>query len=172
MERNINDVTDCESFEFPSLALDANKFAPGGSLGNIRGVTADNMNQFVEIRKSKKHGNGLFALKDFKKGESLYTLKKGRIVKHDEIQNLSELEKIHLDQIGKDEYEIIEPPGCCINHSCDPNVQEKDRTGYALKDIKKDEEITIDYDKIAYFEKPFECHCGSKNCRGFVRGRQ
>jgi SET domain-containing protein len=93
-------------------------------------------------------------------------------VKHDEIQNLSELEKMHLDQIGKDEYEIIESPGCYINHSCDPNVEEKDRTGYALKDIKKDEEITIDYDKIAYLEKPFKCHCGSRNCRGFVRGRE
>jgi SET domain-containing protein len=139
---------------------------------NIKSVMADNMNQFVEIRKSEKHGNGLFAMKNFKKGESLYSLKKGRIVKHDEIQNLSELEKMHLDQIGKDEYEIIEPPGCYINHSCEPNVEEKDRTGYALRDIKKGEEITIDYDKIAYLEKPFECHCGSKNCRGFVRGRE
>jgi hypothetical protein len=40
---------------------------------------ADNMNQFVEIRKSEKHGKGLFAIKDFKKGESLYLLKRGRI---------------------------------------------------------------------------------------------
>jgi len=133
---------------------------------------ADNMNQFVEIRKSEKHGDGLFALKDFKRGESLYSLKKGRIVKHNEIQNLSELEKMHLDKIGKDEYEIIESPGCYINHSCGPNAEEKDRTGYALKDIKRDEEITIDYDKIAHLEAPFECHCGSKDCREFVRGRK
>lgn len=132
----------------------------------------DNMNQFVEIRKSKKHGDGLFALKDFKKGENLYSLKKGRIVNYDEIQNLSEQEKIHLDQIGENEYEIIESPGCYINHSCEPNVEEKERGGYALKDIKNGEEITIDYNKIAYLEKLFECHCGSKNCRGFVRGRK
>jgi SET domain-containing protein len=133
---------------------------------------ADNTNQFVGTKESKKHGNGLFALKDFKKGESLYLLKKGRIVKYNEIQYLSEQEKIHLDQIGENKYEIIESPGCYINHSCDPNVEEKDRTGYALKDIKKDEEITIDYDKIAYLEKLFECHCGSKNCKGLVRGRR
>lgn len=133
---------------------------------------ANNMNQFVEIRKSEKHENGLFALKDFKKGESLYSLKKGRIVNYDEIQKLSERQKIHLDQIGENEYEIIEPPGCYINHSCEPNVEEKDRIGYALRDIKKGEEITIDYDKITHLEEPFECHCGSKNCRGFVRGRK
>ncbi len=130
------------------------------------------MNNFVEIRKSKKHKNGLFALKDFKKGEILYSLKKGKIVNRDKIQNLSEQEKIHLDKIGENEYEVIESPGCYINHSCEPNTEEIDRTGRALKDIIKDEEITIDYDRNAYLEKPFECHCGSKSCRGFVRGRK
>ena len=130
------------------------------------------MNQFIEIRKSEKHGNGLFALKDFNNGENLYSLKKGRIINCGEIQNLSEQEKIHLDRIGENEYEITEPPGCYINHSCEPNVEEKDRIGYALRDIKKGEEITLDYNKIAYLEKQFECRCGSKNCRGFVRGRQ
>lgn len=130
------------------------------------------MNQFVEIKKSKKHGNGLFALRNFRKGESVYLLEKGRIVNYDEIQNLSEQEKIHLDKIGENEYEIMEPPGCYINHSCEPNVEEKDRTGYALKNINKGEEITIDYDKIAYFEKSFKCRCGSKNCRGLIRGKK
>lgn len=133
---------------------------------------ADNINQFVEIRKSKKHGNGLFALRDFKKDESLYLLKKGRVVSYNEIQNLSEQEKMHLDRIGENEYEIIEPPGCYINHSCEPNIEERNRIGYALKDIKKGEEITIDYDKIAYLGRPFKCHCGSKSCRGFVQGRK
>lgn len=130
------------------------------------------MNQFVEIKKSDKHGNGLFALKDFRKGEILYSLKKGRIVKRNEIQNLSEAEKRHLDQTGENEYEVIEPPGCYINHSCEPNVEEKNRIGYALRNIKKGEEITIDYDKIAFLEEPFNCRCGSKNCRRIIRGRQ
>jgi len=134
-----------------------------------------NMNNFVEIRKSEKHGKGLFALKDFKKGEEIYISRKGKIIGFDEIENLSEIEKIHLDRIGENKYEIIEPPGCYINHSCEPNVEEKDRvgyTGYALRDVKEGEEITVDYDKIAYLEKPFECHCGSKNCRGLVRGKK
>ena len=89
----------------------------------------DNMNQFIEIRKSEKHGNEPFALKDFKKGAVLYSFKKGRIVRYNEIQNLSELEKIHLDQVGENEYEIIESPGCYINHSCEPNIEEKERIG-------------------------------------------
>jgi len=130
------------------------------------------MNQFVEVRKSEKQGEGLFTLRDFVKGESVYSLKRGRIVNYDEIRNLSEDERAHLDQIGENEYEIMEPPARYINHSCEPNVEEKDRTGYALGNIKKSEEITIDYDKIAYIEKPFKCRCGSKKCRGFVRGRK
>lgn len=130
------------------------------------------MNEFVEVRKSKKHGNGIFALKDFNIGEKLYSFEKGWTVSHSEIANLSELEKIHLDRIGEDQYEIIEFPGCYINHSCEPNTEEKNREGYALRDIKKGEEITIDYDKNVYLEKPFQCHCGSKKCRGIVQGKK
>lgn len=135
-------------------------------------IMHDTARQFVQVEKSAIHGEGLFALKNFGKGDRVYSFAKGRVVAHSEIQNLSEQEKIHLDQVGENEYEIIEPPGCYINHSCEPNVEERDRIGYALRDIKKGEEITIDYDKIAYLEKPFECRCGSKNCRGFVRGRK
>jgi len=139
---------------------------------NIKNVMGSNMNQFVEIRKSDKHGNGLYALNDFKQGESIYSFKKGMIVKYDEIQSLSELEKTHLDKVGEGEYEIIESPGCYINHSCEPNIEERDRIGYALRDIKKGEEITIDYDKVGSFDKPFECKCGSENCRGFISGQK
>lgn len=130
------------------------------------------MNQFIKIKKSKKHGRGLFVLKDFREGEEVYSHKKGRIVNYGEIQNLSKQEKMHLDKIGENKYEIIEPPGCYINHSCNPNAKEKNRIGYALKNIKRGKEITIDYDKIAYLKKPFKCRCGSKNCRGFVQGRK
>ncbi len=138
----------------------------------IKYVMVDDINKFVEIKESEKRGNGLFVLRDFKKGEILYSLKKGKIINHDEIQNLSKQEKIHLDQVGENEYEIIESPGCYVNHSCEPNIEEKDRVGYALRDIKKGEEITLDYDKVAYLEEPFACHCGSKKCRGFVLGRK
>jgi SET domain-containing protein len=129
------------------------------------------MEKLFEIKKSKKHGRGLFALKDFKKGEKLYSLKKGKTVRSREIRGLTELEKKYLDQIGENEYEVIEPPGCFINHSCEPNVAEKKRIGSALKDIRKGEEICIDYDECAFLEKPFKCRCGSMCCRGFVKGK-
>lgn len=126
----------------------------------------------IEIRKSGIEGLGVFAARDLKKDEKVYSFKKGKVISRDDIQNVLEGEKRYLDKIGEDEFEIIESPARYVNHSCNPNVTEKERTAYALSDIKKGEEITIDYDKLAYLEKPFECRCGSKNCRRFVRGRQ
>ena len=124
------------------------------------------------IEKSDIEGVGVFAAKDFKKGEEVYSFRKGTVVSGVDIQSIPEREKRYLDMIGDNEFEIVEPPARYINHSCEPNVAERERTGYALKDISPGEEITIDYDQVAYLEKPFECHCGSKNCKGFVRGRK
>lgn len=128
--------------------------------------------KFIEIKKSEIEGSGVFVLKDFKKGEKVYSFSKGRVITSKEIKNLSEMEKAHLDKIGEDRYEIIELPACYVNHSCDPNVVEKEGVAYALKDIKKREEITIDYDRIAHLGHPFQCDCGSKNCIKTVQGKQ
>jgi len=131
-----------------------------------------NTNNLVEVRKNLKHGKGLFALKDLKQGEKVYSFKKGKVIGPDQIKKLSETEKRYLDKISVDEYEIIKPPGCYVNHSCDPNVEEKNMTAHTLRNIGKGEEITIDYDQTAYVSEPFRCHCGSNNCRGSVRGKQ
>ena len=134
-------------------------------------MTQDKSTSFVEVRISKKHGNGLFVLKDFSSGERVYSFSKGRIVGQGGLKDLSAEEKIYLDKIGENTYEIIEPPARYTNHSCEPNIQEKERTGYALRDIKIGEELTINYDEVAYLEKPFKCRCDSRRCRGLVRGK-
>lgn len=125
-----------------------------------------------KIKKSDISGQGLFALKNFKKGERVYSYKKGKIVNKSGIKGLLKIEKQHLNKIGKDKFEIIEPPRCFVNHSCNPNIYEKKRIGYALRNIKKGEELTTNYDKIAYIKKPFFCKCSSKNCRKIVKGKK
>jgi histone-lysine N-methyltransferase SUV39H len=77
-----------------------------------------------------------------------------------------------------------------INHSCDPNCiifyvhdcQQDPKTQrlciFAIDDIPKDTEITIDYcpqpsiptsDRANYSQgSQIECHCDSKNCRGTI----
>ncbi len=128
------------------------------------------IDKYLTYKKSEISGKGLFVLKDFAKGEKVYSYKKGRIVKAEDLHKLTKEENEHLDKVGKNEYEIIAPPGCYINHSCDPNVSEKDRTGFALRDIKIGEELTIDYDKMGPLSYPITCRCHSKNCRKIIRG--
>jgi SET domain-containing protein len=41
----------------------------------------------------------------------------------------------------------------------------------ALRDIRLDEELTIDYGSFANPDAaPFACSCGMENCRGTIRG--
>ncbi|RLE47727.1 SET domain-containing protein, partial [Candidatus Woesearchaeota archaeon] len=59
-----------------------------------------------------------------------------------------------------------------INHSCNPNCETININGHiwivALRDIRKGEELSYDY---GYSLDDFEehpCHCGSKNCVGYI----
>lgn len=132
----------------------------------------DNKSDYWKIRSAGRKGSGLFATRAFSKRERVYSFPKGRIVTHEKLDTLSAEEKLHVDQIGEDQFEVMEPPACFVNHSCEPNIEERERVGYALRDILDGEELTIDYDTVGSLEEPFECWCGSGQCRGIVRGDQ
>ncbi|PIN14114.1 Histone-lysine N-methyltransferase [Handroanthus impetiginosus] len=64
-----------------------------------------------------------------------------------------------------------------INHSCDPNCRtEKWMVNgevcvglFAVRDIKKGEEVTFDYNYVRVFGAAAKkCVCGSPNCRGYI----
>ena len=58
-----------------------------------------------------------------------------------------------------------------INHSCEPNTfmrRTKDRAEfYALRDIAKGEELTVDYED-SHHEGRLRCRCGAPRCRGWI----
>lgn len=58
-----------------------------------------------------------------------------------------------------------------INHSCEPNAYMKTLHGhilfFALRDIRPDEEITIDYESTLHSDKK-RCFCGARTCRGTI----
>ncbi|XP_042059152.1 histone-lysine N-methyltransferase ASHH2-like [Salvia splendens] len=69
--------------------------------------------------------------------------------------------------------------GRFINHSCDPNCRtEKWMVNgevcvglFAIRDIKKGEEVTFDYNYVRVFGAAAKkCVCGSPNCRGYIGG--
>lgn len=58
-----------------------------------------------------------------------------------------------------------------INHSCSPNsyirVTSTRVEFYALRTIRKGEELTADYG-VTHHEGKLPCRCGSANCRGYI----
>ncbi|XP_068647220.1 histone-lysine N-methyltransferase ASHH2 [Aristolochia californica] len=69
--------------------------------------------------------------------------------------------------------------GRFINHSCEPNCRtEKWMVNgevciglFALRDIKKGEEVTFDYNYVRVFGAAAKkCHCGSSECQGYIGG--
>jgi D-alanine-D-alanine ligase len=57
------------------------------------------------------------------------------------------------------------------NHSCNPNTALCGLNVIALGDIRRGEELTLDYATLGNPDaSAFECRCGAKNCRGVIRG--
>ena len=134
--------------------------------------------KLYKIKKSKIDNRGLYAKRDIKDRTRIIEYK-GKIVtkKHVEKNTKFDNEKaIYLFNINK-KYDLDGDfkynTARLINHSCDPNC-EVFGTGlkvwvYAIRDIKKGEELSYDYgfgfDKDF---KDFPCKCGSKKCVGYI----
>ncbi|XP_057795670.1 histone-lysine N-methyltransferase ASHH2 isoform X2 [Salvia miltiorrhiza] len=134
-----------------------------------------------------KKGYGLQALEDMPQGQFL-------------IEYVGEVLDVHAYEARQREYgmnghrhfyfmtlngsEVIDACskgnlGRFINHSCDPNCRtEKWMVNgevciglFALRDIKKGEEVTFDYNFVRVFGAAAKkCECGSANCRGYIGG--
>jgi uncharacterized protein len=112
---------------------------------------------------SGRYGSTIFAAKKFKKGETVFIVC-GPIIKKPSIYTVPIDFDLYIDPIA---------PGKFLNHSCEPSCGIKNRTEIvAMKDLDKDEEITIDYAMIVpeyddlKLKQKIVCHCGAKKCRG------
>ncbi len=57
------------------------------------------------------------------------------------------------------------------NHSCDANTGLDGLNVVALRNISRNEELTLDYSQFLDENmEPFECRCGAANCRGTITG--
>ncbi len=126
------------------------------------------LNNGYELRKTVGKGEGIFATKCFKAGETVMI---GKIEKK-LYKNHS-----HASQTGEKEYVLHAGSITKVNHSCHPDCGiHLNETGahdfVAMKDIKVNEEITFDYAMrnygIDFFPK--HCMCGAEECRGVITG--
>jgi SET domain-containing protein len=119
------------------------------------------MNNLI-VKKSTINGMGLFAERDFQKGE-IVTRWEYKKLTQIEIDNLSDLEKNYVSELENGSKVLISGLARFVNHSCNANTAAKDACDIAIRDIKRGEEITANYlSEKAMVE--FECNCGSINC--------
>ena len=136
----------------------------------------------LATRRSKIHGNGMFATAPIAKGEKLIQYK-GRLRSHDEVDRAygDEDDNGHTFLFTLNDEWVIDAnldanSARWINHSCNPNCEADEQEGRifikSLRNIKAGEELNYDYGLIIdepYTKKlkaEYPCWCGSKNCRG------
>ncbi|HIJ10901.1 TPA: SET domain-containing protein [Candidatus Woesearchaeota archaeon] len=133
----------------------------------------------IEIKKSGRTGFGAYAKKGFKKGILILRIIPGRIVHRKDAKHITPKSE-RWDNYDADHFYFMGDPEYYINHSCDPNVYVKNMKIYAMKDIKKGQEIFFDYSinavKFDYpihntnFSWKIKCKCNSDGCRKVVEG--
>ncbi|MEK6906880.1 MAG: SET domain-containing protein [Nanoarchaeota archaeon] len=118
----------------------------------------------ILIKKSKINGKGIFANKDFKKGEVIIKWNPSELTE----DKVNKSTKKYLIKI-KGKIFLMSSPERYMNHSCEPNAYEDTNNfqDIALRNIKKGEEITVDYGKNNYGDK-MKCNCKSKDCRKYI----
>ena len=132
----------------------------------------------TEVRESKIHGRGLFAIADIAKDE-IVAVKGGHIVDRKTLRQkitprLGSVE-IQIDDdlfiapVADDERELSM---LYSNHSCDANLGIRGEiTFVAMRDIRAGEELTHDWAMTDDDDYSVECKCGARNCRKIVTGK-
>ena len=136
------------------------------------------MAKLYKIKKSNIDNKGLYAAKNIKAGRKVINYK-GKIITVKETERNKKFDNdkaIYLFNLNKKydldgdfEYNTAR----LINHSCSPNCEVEGKGLklwiFALRDIKKGEELSYDYG-FGYDKdyKQFVCRCGAKNCVGYI----
>ena len=126
------------------------------------------MNDLVYVREKPDMGHGIFAVRDIAKDEIIAEFRGPRI-KIEDMEGIPHEFWDHLLNVGVCDYIIAREPAVRTNHSCNPNAGiVKDVFLVAMRDIKKDEEVTFDYSIVTADNWQLECRCGSLQCRKII----
>ncbi len=120
-------------------------------------------NDDVVVRLSPIHGMGVFAKRNFKKGEIVLVWNPARRSFIESNLHISEAEKHYTNHLDTGEYIVMGIPERYVNHSCEPNTKINRLKDVAIRDIEQGEEITGDYQEEGWLD--FKCACGKKNCK-------
>ena len=132
----------------------------------------------TEVRESKIHGRGLFAIADIAKNE-IVAVKGGHIVDgktlREKIAPILGPVEIQIDDdlfIAPVTDEESELSMLYSNHSCDANLGIRGEiTFVAMRDIRAGEELTHDWAMTDNDGYSIECNCGAPVCRKTLTGK-
>ncbi|MBP9865404.1 MAG: SET domain-containing protein-lysine N-methyltransferase [Candidatus Omnitrophica bacterium] len=122
----------------------------------------------LEVRTSKIHRKGVFAVQPIKKGERIIEYTGRRLTSAQTDRSQSDYifmlnKKVYIDGKNTARY---------INHSCEPNCEaEIDRGHIWIKScrvIKPGEELVYNYSYDLEESKDYPCACGTIRCAGFI----
>lgn len=124
------------------------------------------------VKETGKYGKGVFAGEDIKKGQKIYILS-GPTMTTKKFAEMVNSGNENIDdplQVGKRTYIDLDKISRTFNHSCNPTTGIRKRSEmFALREIKKGEELTYDYSSVvAPTEFRMKCYCGAKDCRKIV----
>ncbi len=132
----------------------------------------------TEVRESKIHGRGLFAIANIVK-EEIVAVKGGHIIDRKTLRKkITPVLGLVEIQIGDDLFiapvsdEERESSMLYLNHSCDPNLGIRGEiTFVAMREIRAGEELTHDWGMTDDDDYSLECKCGAANCRKTLTGK-
>ena len=139
--------------------------------------------QPFEVRSSRVHGSGGFALRRIKKGTRIAEYLGERITHEEADRRYEDTDEgdNHTFLFVVDKNTVIDAgingnDARFINHACDPNCESEieDRRVFidAIKDIEPGEELNYDYQigrekgDPPNVDEIYACRCGSPKCRG------
>ncbi|MES2154640.1 MAG: SET domain-containing protein-lysine N-methyltransferase [bacterium] len=136
----------------------------------------------VVVRRSNVHGRGLFAARDFRKGERVLEYGGVKVPKKEGDRRTDaqwKTGRVYTFELSR-RFDIDGSPRWNLarlaNQSCDPSCEAENDGGWhiwivALRHIRKGEEITYDYN-FPMMDPPPRCRCGSPKCRGYMVGEE
>jgi len=141
--------------------------------------------EYIEVRESCIHNNGIFASKNIPKGTKIIQYIGEKITKSEanrrgwkvieESKNSKTLGAVYIFILNnKTDIDGYVPYNTAryINHSCSPNCEteiiNKEIWIMALRDIKNGEELSYNYGYEIEDYEDHPCKCGSNNCVGYI----
>jgi SET domain-containing protein len=141
-------------------------------------------NPYVTIRRSKIHGNGMFAKRDIPKGTKIIEYVGNKLTKAQSDKRAETIEAkakkygsgaVYIFTLNKThdiDGSVSWNKARFMNHACETNCESDIIRGriwvLATRDIKKGEELHYDYgyDLLNWQDHP--CRCGKGSCVGYI----